>query len=303
MAAPVAINEASFEGIDVGEQGWTNNFADSGWVGRNGTDNEDAFVEGIGFTSEGDVAVGMVDGYYIFQELIGNSFKARHRYILTVGIGHRASYISETNESYIGLSALLPFGYGSATLQEALDLAVVTEVVNASTYTDPDSFTDASVQITFNDDPPEGDIVILAGGGGGNRSHFDNFRLEEISLELDTDNDGIPDGSEPLLGTMVGTDDSVTDNDADGQSNFDEYVAGTNINSADTDKDGLTDDLESATEDSIHWTQTSMTMAPSTAPRMRTKMESLMPGKPISSIPIATTTSSSTGSRPIPANS
>ena len=52
-----------------------------------------------------------------------------------------------------------------------------------------------------------------------------NHRIRRVSIDLD--GDGIPDFEEPSLGFTVGVDDRTVDSDGDGQSNADEYVAGT----------------------------------------------------------------------------
>ncbi|MCL2048306.1 MAG: VWA domain-containing protein [Defluviitaleaceae bacterium] len=70
----------------------------------------------------------------------------------------------------------------------------------------------------------------------------------------DTDGDGLPDGYEvfvsftdPLLwdsvgdGISDGTSDGTRDSDGDGLTNYEEFILGTNPNSQDTDGDGLTD--------------------------------------------------------------
>lgn len=65
------------------------------------------------------------------------------------------------------------------------------------------------------------------------------------SVDTDDDGDGIPDIYELANGlNPLDSLDGALDLDGDGLSNFDEFRFGTNINNADTDEDGLTDDID-----------------------------------------------------------
>ena len=65
------------------------------------------------------------------------------------------------------------------------------------------------------------------------------------SVDPDDDNDGIPDAYELANGLdPLNVNDGALDNDSDGLSNLEEYLLGTNINSADTDNDGIIDSLD-----------------------------------------------------------
>jgi hypothetical protein len=65
------------------------------------------------------------------------------------------------------------------------------------------------------------------------------------SVDIDDDGDGIPDIYELANGlNPLDSLDGALDMDGDGLSNFDEFRFGTNINNADTDEDGLTDDID-----------------------------------------------------------
>lgn len=65
------------------------------------------------------------------------------------------------------------------------------------------------------------------------------------SVDTDDDGDGIPDIYELANGlNPLDSLDGALDMDGDGLSNFDEFRFGTNINNADTDEDGLTDDID-----------------------------------------------------------
>jgi len=67
-------------------------------------------------------------------------------------------------------------------------------------------------------------------------------------METDTDNDGIPDGIESLLGLNY----KVSDSDGDGLDDYFEYcLCDLNPLSKDTDGDGIPDGKEDADEDGL----------------------------------------------------
>ena len=63
-------------------------------------------------------------------------------------------------------------------------------------------------------------------------------------VDLDTDDDGMPDEWETANGLVVGIDDSLLDADTDDLPNLDEYLRGTDPQDEDTDGDGFTDGEE-----------------------------------------------------------
>ncbi|MES2467663.1 MAG: LamG-like jellyroll fold domain-containing protein [Verrucomicrobiota bacterium] len=100
-------------------------------------------------------------------------------------------------------------------------------------------------------------------GDANLNAEYDEFRLydhvlspEEIfasrasgpvTLVVDTDNDGMPDGYEQLNGLTVGVNDGGLDLDSDTLTNVQEFQRGTNPQSADTDSDNLGDAKETNT--------------------------------------------------------
>lgn len=113
-AAPIVVNNASFEQPKLAPGGWTNNLLDPGlgstdpqWTGRNGSNFGDAFVEYIGgFRSEANQHIGMQNGYFVFQNL-GVPYAANTTYKLTVGVGYRnANQSGALSTSVIGLTVL-----------------------------------------------------------------------------------------------------------------------------------------------------------------------------------------------------
>lgn len=71
---------------------------------------------------------------------------------------------------------------------------------------------------------------------------WDDFEF----IDPDTDDDGMPDAWELVNGLVVGIDDSQEDDDEDGRSNLEEYLAGTDPQEWDTDGDGFSDGEEDA---------------------------------------------------------
>lgn len=86
--------------------------------------------------------------------------------------------------------------------------------------------------------------VIGENGGDGDNGFLGVFELEVETLSEDSDNDGMDDGWEREHGLSVGTDDSGDDRDADGATNWQEFVALANPGNPDSDGDGLSDGVE-----------------------------------------------------------
>jgi hypothetical protein len=272
-AAPITVNNFSFENPKLGSGGWTNNIldptlgaADPQWTGRDGNNDGDTFVEYIGgFRSEGNQHLGMQNNYYVFQNL-GVPYQPNTTYKLTVGVGYRNANQSGTlSTTWIGLTALdeppsdtnvLP---GTNTndqlandpLLTATSTSVDSVALNNATAA---TFTDVTTQYTTGATPPVGNIVVFLGDDAdGVRSHFDNVRLEAVSA-LDPDGDGIP--AEWETGTDRGVprnlnpnvNDGGMDFDADTLTNFMEFQKGTHPRLADTDADGINDNAETVTD-------------------------------------------------------
>ena len=90
-------------------------------------------------------------------------------------------------------------------------------------------------------------FVVFVGDLESNAAGFSNPRLLITSV-LDTDNDGMPDNYESANGLDPNVDDAGLDNDAvggaDGLTNLEEYIAGTDPQDSDSDDDGLLDGQE-----------------------------------------------------------
>ncbi|MDB0068426.1 sulfatase-like hydrolase/transferase [Akkermansiaceae bacterium] len=90
-------------------------------------------------------------------------------------------------------------------------------------------------------------LVVFIGSLESNAAGFSNPRLV-IASALDTDNDGMPDNYETANGLNPNLDDATLDNDAsggaDGLTNLEEYIAGTDPQDSDSDNDGLLDGQE-----------------------------------------------------------
>ena len=269
QAAPVAVNNFSFEEPKLGSGGWTNNLlgaTEPQWVGQAGNNNGNAFIEYIGgFRSEGNQHIGMANGYYVFQNL-GIPYAANTTYKLTVGVGYRnAGQSGALSTSVIGLTVLNepPSDTNFLPGTNTNDQLAIDELLTASS-TSVDSvalnnatalrFTDVTTEYTTGPTPPEGNIVVFLGDHtDGVRSHFDNVRLEAVSA-LDPDGDGIP--AEWETGEDRGVprnlnpsvNDGGLDFDGDTLTNFMEFEKGTHPRLADTDADGINDNLETATD-------------------------------------------------------
>lgn len=97
-------------------------------------------------------------------------------------------------------------------------------------------------------------IYHLTEGGLSVADHVQAFRLKAansegtsavgnvVFVDLDVDDDGLPDWWEALYGNLVPTD----DDDGDGFDNLAEYLTGSNPHSADTDGDGALDGSDEA---------------------------------------------------------
>ena len=274
FAAPVAVNNRSFENRALGAGGWTNDlndptlndFDDPDWIGQAGPNSGNAFVEFIGgFKSEGNQHVGMAGGYYAFQNT-GIPYEANTLYTLTVGVGYRNAGQSGTDSlSVIGLTVLDEAPRANAFLegfdtngQLALDSLLESNAVTVDSVALNNAvgltFTDVTVEFATDDAPPAGNIVIFIGDDiGGVRSHFDNVRLDATS-NLNPDGDNIPSEWETGTdrGVARGLDPNVNDGgedpDGDTLTNFEEFEMGTHPQLADTDGDGLKDNEETVTD-------------------------------------------------------
>lgn len=88
------------------------------------------------------------------------------------------------------------------------------------------------------------ELLLTATPAGGFRSPIQGLQIVNADPADDADSDGIPDGSEAILGTDPNTSDIGVDSDSDGRDNVQEFVDRTDLNNPDTDDDGLTDGIE-----------------------------------------------------------
>lgn len=174
QAAPVTVNNFSFEEPDVGNGGPTwSNVTPPGWQ-EPVTDGGDSFTEEIpGFASEGEQHEGIQNLYHIWQDL-GVPAEPLTIYTLTVGVGNRNdSFTFPGNMSRFSLLAGGPTG-----------TVIATRDVDAETLPDG-TFADFSVTGVTAAVAPSGNLTIrleVASTGPepalDDRAHFDNVRLD-----------------------------------------------------------------------------------------------------------------------------
>lgn len=274
VAGPIEVNNHSFERPKlVPPTTWANDLpdpevddpsSDPDWLGRDGANSGDAFIELIGgFAADGAQHVGTQNTYYLFQNT-GVPFEANTTYTLTVGVGNRNNGQTPAGAlTIIGLTAL-DEDPGDSNFLEGIDandqldndplLESNAVIVDSEALTDDGSFADVVAVLEIEDDVPAGNIVIFLGDdSSAGRSHFDNVRLESISND-NPDGDNIPTEWETgeYLGVARGldpnVDDGALDPDEDGLTNFEEFEKGTHPQLADTDDDGINDKEETITD-------------------------------------------------------
>jgi|GEM_PF-636531 len=273
------IKDHSFEenaGADLAAGGWSNDLTPE-WQEAGGDNNGSSFEEFItDFAADGTDHIGMATGYYIYQDT-GIEFEPNTTYQLTVATGNRNGQSTAGNQSvYAILNSTDGLGPAGAftTADVLLDPALLaSESYDAFANVPSGTFEDAPpLLFTTTDAVPAGTIVVLVGdNSGGGRSHFDNLRLQTVTLG-DIDGDGLPlqweldnglndndgsgangasgdpdnDGRTNLEEFESKTDPQDPDTDDDGSDDGNEEVMGTDPRDADSDDDGLLDGVESA---------------------------------------------------------
>ncbi len=169
-AAPLAVDDHSFETNLNGPGGWSNYIGPS-WQGTNGMNNGNAFKEHIpGFTADDLQHLGMVLNYDVWQDL-GVTYQPNTRYTLTVAVGRRIDATSFGNQSQYRLA-------------DSTGAVYATGAFNA--YTLPlQTFADAPPLVFDTPDHPAAvgkTIRILLRARGQGRSHFDHIRLDATPL-------------------------------------------------------------------------------------------------------------------------
>ena len=169
QAAPVTVNNFSFENPDVGNGGATwSNMTPPGWQ-EPVVDGPESFTEEIGgFASEGLQHEGIQSLSRIWQDL-GVPAVALTNYTLTVGVGNRNDAFTQAgNISRFQLRAGGPDG-----------VIIATRDVDANEIPDG-TFADYNVTGVTTAAVPAGNLTIVLeqGVANPNRAHFDNIRLD-----------------------------------------------------------------------------------------------------------------------------
>ena len=144
------------------------------------------------------------------------------------------------------------------TAHTGLRLALLLSCASALACDPPRVFEDIDAAVTVRRDagPPPTDAVIGDEDGDGINDQIEGRRVNLDTdrdgmldyLDLDSDNDGVPDSVEGFADTdMDGIPDRLDpDSDGDGLSDRDENASGTSRTSGDTDGDGVSDLIEVA---------------------------------------------------------
>ena len=169
-AAPVTVADFSFEGNAINAGQWTNNL-DPEWKETAGPNNGAGFEEYItGFASDGTDTLGMEINHDVWQDL-AVTYQPNTRYTLTVAAGNRSGNTQSGNQSQY-------------LLADSTGAIYATGIFNASTIPGG-TFADAPALVfdTPTNTASHGKTVrILLQARGGGRSHFDNIRLDAVSL-------------------------------------------------------------------------------------------------------------------------
>jgi hypothetical protein len=180
--APLPISNASFESPALGAGARSDSLPN--WTERDGVNNTNAFIEHIaGFSADGNQHVGMVSGYYIWQDT-GVAWQPNTRYTLRVAAGRRGGHTASPNATLYALLNEPPNAGAQPTGSDVVvgSSNIVSGSFDASAIPDL-TFADAApIEVTTGLVPPAGNVVVFLGDGGVGRSHFDDVRLDAVKL-------------------------------------------------------------------------------------------------------------------------
>ncbi|MCB1097228.1 MAG: hypothetical protein KDN22_16765 [Verrucomicrobiae bacterium] len=183
LAAPVTVNNASFEAPDLHSGGntWSNEIGPDWKLGGPAAAG-DTFIEYIdGFASEGLQHIGLQNNIFIYQDT-GVAVEPNTTYTLTVGVGNRnASFSPEGALAIIGLTNAVPDA-ATANANDAIALLAASTVVDSGPPQAEGTFVDATVTFTTGA-AVDGTVVIVLGDDvSGGRAHFDNVRVDASKI-------------------------------------------------------------------------------------------------------------------------
>ncbi|MEZ5325453.1 MAG: LamG-like jellyroll fold domain-containing protein [Verrucomicrobiales bacterium] len=248
LAAPVTVNNASFEAPDLHSGGntWSNEIGPDWKLGGPAAAG-DTFIEYIdGFASEGLQHIGLQNNIFIYQDT-GVAVEPNTTYTLTVGVGNRnASFSPEGALAIIGLTNAVPDA-ATANANDAIALLAASTVVDSGPPQAEATFVDATVSFTTGA-AVEGTVVIVLGDDvSGGRAHFDNVRVDASKIASGLVNywnldNNLDDAAHGAPGTASSVADNGSFDGANGTAGISygegKFGAGTDQNGAAAQNDG-----------------------------------------------------------------
>ena len=167
-AVPIAVTNHSFEAPDVSSGGNTWSDVNLNW-GDDAGASGDEFTEMIaGFAADGLQHTGVQAMSSLMQDL-GDTYAARTRYTLSVGVGNRANFTSAGNQTIVRLA-------------DATDGSILAESIFDASLIPVGAFEDRSLSyITGAAGGSIGNAIrieLAVGDAAFGRAHFDNVRLD-----------------------------------------------------------------------------------------------------------------------------